>query len=219
MTTIADYLNIYSKNYKELNVERLFEKNYLNRFFDKCNNQKINDDNSMDLSETSYKSLNNSLFDFMKEKQISISTMTITAKLGSLLYIKNLSKYVKLTLDGIVSIKYGNRKDVTTNRAIITPNAKKKPSKKCFYNQATIRIKPSSGKNIVNIKIFRNGSIQMTGCKSMEDFYDVILKLIKIIQTGRKYTIGNKKYFARFVKHPEIMKISAITVQMINSNF
>ena len=53
---------------------------------------------------------------------------------------------------------------------------------KKFYNQATVIIKPEKdGKNI-NVKLFFNGSISMTGCKKEDDGIKVIQNLLNEIK-------------------------------------
>lgn len=46
---------------------------------------------------------------------------------------------------------------------------KKVAKKRAFYNQCTMRIVLSDFSNILNLKIFKNGNLQITGCKSSDD--------------------------------------------------
>lgn len=180
-------------------------------------------------SETSDSTTNQSIINkyrerekFLKDHGISISTITITCKLGCLIDVNMFAKYVVLRENGIVSVKYGNRKDNATNRTIVVIKSKKKPSKRAFYNQVTILMKPQNNplRNYINIKVFKNGSLQMTGCKDMNDFYNVTNTLIKILKDGQKVklkNLGMKHY--KFALEPEKMGIFDISIKMINSNF
>jgi TATA-box binding protein (TBP) (component of TFIID and TFIIIB) len=64
----------------------------------------------------------------------------------------------------ILDIKY---KDVA--RGNMNMAAKKKKKKKAFFNQCTMRIAMTGLTRIVNLKIFQNGKLHMTGCKNPED--------------------------------------------------
>lgn len=67
------------------------------------------------------------------------------------------------------------------------PNKSKKRKKKTikkrqFENQATLIFHFNNGR-YVNVKVFNNGKIQMTGVRSKEEAHDVITKLVEIIKT------------------------------------
>ena len=158
---------------------------------------------------------------FLKDHNITISTITLNCKLNTLIYSENFAKYIVLKEDGIVSVKYGNRKDPATNRTIIVLKQKKKSSTKNFYNQVTIRMKPTNNpiRNYINIKVFKNGSLQITGCKDMEDFNNVIVKLIEILKQGRKIKKNGKIYHISYIEDPEEIGIYDVFIKMINSNF
>ena len=49
--------------------------------------------------------------------------------------------------------------------------------RKKFYNQSTLIVKMKNG-NRVNLKIFRNGGIQMTGLKSVEEGIECVEKFV-----------------------------------------
>lgn len=159
---------------------------------------------------------------FLQDNGISISTITINCSLGVDVDIESFAKYVVLTTDGVVSIKFGNRKNLVTNRTIVQLKPKKKPSKKNFYNQSTILMKPMNNleRNYLNIKVFRNGSIHVTGCKDLDDLYNVINTLIDILKKGRKITTKKGKVrHVNFVKDTVSICLQNVHVRMINSNF
>ena len=130
---------------------------------------------------------------FLADNKIKISTITLDCKLGVVIDIDKLAKYVVLREDGIVSIKYGDRKNPATNRTIVA--VKKKQSNRNFFNQVTILMKPTNNikKNYINIKVFNNGSVQATGCTDIDDFNNVINTLIGILKKGQDIKNKNNK--------------------------
>ncbi|ANB50549.1 hypothetical protein [Powai lake megavirus] len=159
---------------------------------------------------------------FLKNNNILVSTITLDCKLGTLIDVDRFAKYVVLKEEEIVSVKFGNRNNPATNRTIVVIKPKKKPSKKNFYNQVTILMKPMNNpiRNYINIKVFKNGSLQMTGCKDMDDFYNVTLTLVKILKKGR--LMKNKKgeqVKINYIDDVDKIGIYDIKIRMINSNF
>ena len=65
----------------------------------------------------------------------------------------------------------------------------KKKKKTVFYNQISLKIIVPNKKNNkpVNVKLFNNGSVQMTGCVTLQDSYDTIFNLIKILNKKQSY--------------------------------
>jgi TATA-box binding protein (TBP) (component of TFIID and TFIIIB) len=160
---------------------------------------------------------------FLTDHKIAISTSTLVCKLGSKIDVYTLARTIKLTEDGIASVKYGERNCVATNRTIVYIKPKKKASKKVFFNQVTILMRPTKNKNrnYMNIKLFQNGSLQITGCKDMTDFYDVADRLMKILIRSNKLLnsqTGEVKYFT-YAINPEKVALSNISVSMINSDY
>jgi TATA-box binding protein (TBP) (component of TFIID and TFIIIB) len=78
--------------------------------------------------------------------------------------------------------------------------------KKVFYNQITLHV---FDKKVVNVKIFNNGRIQMTGLKFKEQGINVINKLIKEI----------KKYNTNECIFSNELKLSNYNIVLINSDF
>ncbi len=56
-------------------------------------------------------------------------------------------------------------------------------------------MKPTNNptRNYINIKVFKNGSLQITGCKDIDDFYNVFETLIRILKRGCDVKIDNGK--------------------------
>lgn len=79
---------------------------------------------------------------------------------------------------------------------------KKKKGKRQFENQATLIFHFKNGR-YVNIKVFHNGKIQMTGVRSVEEATWVVSRLIEIIKETKAYQVdwkevdGNKSWQAK----------------------
>lgn len=151
--------------------------------------------------------------DFLEKHKIKISTITLDCKLHTLIDVDTFSQNVELKENEIVCIKYGNRNNTATNRTIVSLTPKKKPSTRVFFNQVTILMKPTNNpeRNFINIKVFKNGSLQMTGCKDMNDFINVTNTLIRILKTGKENT--------QYIDSPETIGIYDAKIRLINSNF
>ena len=163
---------------------------------------------------------------------VTINTMTIVCDTNIKFNASNIAKYVDMDPEGIVKISHGRSGDCLTNRTIIhKKKAKKiKKSKKVFFNQVTLCIMVKSKKEKpVNVKLFSNGSMQMTGCKNIENalesldriFYE--LKKIKAIldrpdKTNNKLKIVEKP-FCDDLNTLNYDSIKNITVEMIVSKF
>ena len=163
---------------------------------------------------------------------LSISTMTIICDFGNVeFYLENISKYIDLNPNGILSIKYGDSLDC--NRSLIPEKKKRKPTKS-FYNQSTVKIMTPDGSKpgkIINCKLFKNGSIQVTGCKCVDHFFDALTILCKELLIKKRIIKKNdgfkmiKKYYINTTDNESvnikmnINKIKNFKIVMINSNF
>lgn len=165
---------------------------------------------------------------------INISTMCATCKLGTCIIIENVTNHLQLNENDILSIKINNNvksliKTKTKNKYKVNKN---KTVKNYFYNQITIvmRIDNNSIKDIdnascINIKIFKNGSLQMAGCKSITDVNIVLNKLVyrlkqlTVIDNNTNDNSIIDKQIISFVSNPDDLKISHFKIDMINSNY
>ena len=170
---------------------------------------------------------------------VSISTMSLTCYLGTLFNIENIYRYMILESDTIVALKSGKGIKCLDD---YKPKFKSttKNSKKNFFNQMTIIIKIVDDK-FLNIKLFKNGSIQITGCKLLSDANIGINKLItklkeklllKITDTDMDNASDNASDNAldkvsetesdkviTFVEDVENLNVSKFKIDLINSNF
>ena len=104
-----------------------------------------------------------------------------------------------------------------------------------FYNSCTIIVQPSIERKHINIKLFSNGNISMTGCKENIDGHDAVATLLNkmkkypecFIDTDslteeelKKYT-KSKKCGPKIngFKDPHGVKITKYDITMINSDF
>jgi TATA-box binding protein (TBP) (component of TFIID and TFIIIB) len=119
---------------------------------------------------------------------VKISTITLSTKLPDCqLNLTNVGKYLDID-DEIIGIKY-NYADLSIMKGkystTIYKKAKVKDAEKIkktlFYNQISI-ILNNSGNN-VNVKLFGNGSLHLTGCKSIVEGYAVTRKIYDKLQT------------------------------------
>ena len=102
-------------------------------------------------------------------KNLRVSTMTLVSGISSNINLQGLYeninrselfRYIEFGLNPIKGEKHSKIK-----------NPRKKKEKKFFYNQMTIHVYKDK---IVNMKVFNNGRIQMTGLKSEKQGLDII---------------------------------------------
>lgn len=159
-----------------------------------------------------------------------ISTITTTCRLNTDIFTRNVGKYATLSPGGILACRYGHKPD--EQRSIIKLKKRKSPEKKVkkrgtnFYNQVSLVVETKNKKR-VNVKLFKNGSIQVTGCRNISHFADALGKVFSEL-LKEKYVFcpknkdGEKFFQKKFVTNPDevsIFKILDIKIRMINSNF
>ncbi|CAH6421690.1 Transcription (TATA-box-binding) factor TFIID [uncultured virus] len=156
---------------------------------------------------------------------IHVSTITLTCCLDTEFYVQNIGKYIDLSIDKIQTVKFGN--DINSIRTLIPKkikSKKRKKVKKIFYNQTTVIVKSKSLNNLVNVKLFKNGSIQMTGCKNLKNFVEVFCILCEELSKKKAILdpkISNKIILKPFCSKTENVNIDSLKkfeIRMINSN-
>lgn len=160
-------------------------------------------------------------------EDVGISTMTVCCELDIEFKVNNVAKYIDLDKNGIVSISYGRNDDPCTNRSLYPRKRqkKKKKAKRVFYNQVSLAVMVESKKEKpINIKLFTNGSIQMTGCKSVENVIDVVEKVFYELKVVKAIIDKNTMKFVDkpFINDPTKLYLNLINnviIGMINSNF
>lgn len=139
--------------------------------------------------------------DYQKPTNYRISTITATGSVGTLIDLNILYDNLEtIELDdksGIVYAEYGNKKSETFykgySKKFHINKRKNKPSKR-FDNQVTIVYRVSEFQSL-NIKTFRNGNLQITGIKDIDNssyIIDIIIDIIKnIYNTKDKNIVDN----------------------------
>lgn len=159
---------------------------------------------------------------------VTISTMTIICKLNTTFNCENIARYINLDLNKILAVSYGDFTDSQTNRKLIQKKrttSKPKKQKKIFYNQVSMYVKVNAkNKKPVNIKIFSNGSIQMTGCKTIENAMETLTKVFEELKEEKAIIDYNimevvDKPFCDNLKIIETKNIINYKIAMINSGF
>lgn len=157
--------------------------------------------------------------------EINISTMTFICKFNVIFNCLNIANYVDLCKNSILSISSGKN---VYSRSIVfkKPNMKKNTIKikKTFFNQVSLQVYVKSKITPVNVKIFSNGSIQMTGCKQIINIVDALhnvfneFKKIKAIIDNKSMKIIEKP-FASDLSMEYMNTVKDLKIVMINSNF
>lgn len=161
---------------------------------------------------------------------VSISTMCCSAKIGTEINIDNIQNYLQLNKNDILTVKMNDQK-IRTLLVQKTKNKRKKATVKKtktqkFYNQITVvvRIYHSSFEDInneksINVKLFKNGSIQMSGCKRIEEVNMVINKLIYRLKEKKAQFVNDNLEQIQFVDSINDIAVSDFKIDMINSNY
>ena len=165
---------------------------------------------------------------------ICISTMCASCKLTSRLNIQNIEKYLQLDVNSILKVKPNNGntrslliiKDKPKRAKKIISTKTSKLDKNNFYNQITIVIRINEGETNdidtvprINMKLFKNGSIQMSGCKSIASINIVLNKLVNKLKEIKCIIDNNKIVEKPFVEETKDLSISNFKIDMINSNY
>jgi len=147
------------------------------------------------------------------KSKLRISTMVITAHWGAPIQLDSLFESLRAVIlpiwypdEGVLKFEHNNQvlgcshKDIFTNRKITS---------KSFFNQSTIvlRRKTDDGWKEVNVKLFANGGIQMTGVTSESFAYKAIEWLLQLIQSLPQLPFKDTLTIQRF------------SVQLINTDY
>jgi TATA-box binding protein (TBP) (component of TFIID and TFIIIB) len=163
---------------------------------------------------------------------VKISTMCASCKLGTEINILNIERYMQLSTDDVLCVKMNKErmrtlipKEKKNRRASIKETPVKETNH--FYNQITVIIRIGSTTQIIdwkkepkiNLKLFKNGSVQMSGCKSIYSINVVLNKLLfKLRETVAKFENG-KLVEKPFIIDTDKLSINKFKIDMINSNY
>jgi TATA-box binding protein (TBP) (component of TFIID and TFIIIB) len=161
---------------------------------------------------------------------VTISTMCASCKLNSLVNVINIKDHLQLHEDDIVTVKMSDDK----KRTLVPPKIKnkrlttkvKEVKQNSFYNQITVVVRIGCGPVIdwetepkINLKLFKNGSIQMSGCKSLKNINIVLNKLIYRLQQVKAKIEDGKIVEKKYIETNEKLELCSFKVDMINSNY
>jgi len=180
---------------------------------------------------------------------LQISTTTITCHLDITFNVENIGLYFNDFDSIIVGKRYGNRiiNNLVNVKKLKTGKKKKRKEKKNFYNQVSLIFRSATLMGLdpeklsikerdktVNIKLFINGSIQMTGCKYLDNIQKTLeilfdrLKIRKaildknnnfIIKSFVSNSITNKDVDDNTLSKLDVKNVDNFKIVMINTNF
>lgn len=154
---------------------------------------------------------------------LKIATITLTCKLNTVINVQTIGHYMELNKDDVVCVKYGPDSIVRSLIPLKRNYKVKDPTQKNFQNQVSVMIRIKN-QRCIHVKLFSNGTMQITGCKSVHNFTEVMLMLCRKLLTVKfAYNTETKKTIKKtFVTNPNAIKmdkITNLTIRMINSSF
>ena len=164
---------------------------------------------------------------------VSVSTMCASGKLNTKLNIPNIEKYLQLNSNDVLTVKMNQERIRTLISIKNKPKRNKKDinqkdtSKNHFYNQITVVMRVDHGNcddldfvRKINLKLFKNGSFQMSGCKTIKGINIVFNKLIyKLKEIKAKKMEDGKINEINFIDEPDKITVKDFKIDMINSNY
>ena len=152
---------------------------------------------------------------YYKKTPLRVSTMVATAHFGCTLDLNLFFNNIKQLLiplwypaEGILKFEHKENVIGESHRDALT---KRKISNKCFFNQSTLIIRKrnqaETGWKEVNLKLFANGGVQMTGITSEEFAMNSLKWLLTHIKSLPINPFSDTPVITRFA------------VQLINSDF
>lgn len=159
---------------------------------------------------------------------VSISTMCAKSSLGTKLNLTNIQKYMPLNINDILTVKINS----SYVRTLIKEKKKKrkttkKQSNNPFYNQVTIVVSVFEDNDIenldkipkLNLKLFKNGTIQISGLRNIEYANRAINKLIYRLSQIKGIMVDNKIEEINFIENKKEISIYDFSIYMINANY
>jgi TATA-box binding protein (TBP) (component of TFIID and TFIIIB) len=150
---------------------------------------------------------------------LKLSTFSACCQLNTNIIFENIFKFLELDEYKINKIKYCNNYITHLDREphpVITTKKKRPP--KIFYNQLTFIIYSKYSKKDINTKLFKNGAIQMSGCKHIEDIINILNILTESLNNTRAIMENNVIIDKPFILNNKI-NITDFKISLINTNF
>ena len=160
---------------------------------------------------------------------VSISTMCGKCRLGTNLDLDMIKKYLDLSTDDILTVKM-SKVDMRTLIPVKTKKRRTKRKAKIntnpFYNQITVVIRVYEGEYIdlndeykINVKLFRNGSVQISGLTNIDFTNRALNKLIICLKQVKAIKNDINIIEIPFISEPDKLGVYNFQVYMINSNY
>jgi TATA-box binding protein (TBP) (component of TFIID and TFIIIB) len=140
---------------------------------------------------------------------MKIDVMSATCNIGTKFILKNIHHFIDLSSDCIISSQYGNKL-----RYVELIEGKK--YKKAFSNQLTLIIKINSRKYL-NVKLFINGSLQITGGEKIDDYNILFDKLFSKLIMDKSVVEDEEIVKKPFLEDASKLNITGFKINMINS--
>ena len=161
---------------------------------------------------------------------VKVATMCASCVLGVKLELDNIDKYMSLHENDILTIKR-SKENIRTLIELKKPtkrssNPKYKEKNNNFYNSITLIIRVTTGPtpNInleprINVKLFKNGSLQMSGCKNVENINIVLGKILEKLKAVKGKLEDNKIKEITFIDELSKIAINNFKIDMIYCNY
>lgn len=144
-----------------------------------------------------------------------ISTITATGSINTCVNLQNLFEVIQIGNNPYLKyVEYGASKNETSSKGESGRKVKRKinsTTKKRFDNQMTFIFSKECTK--YNLKLFKNGNIQMTGVKDIAAGGQIVDELIHIICQYSKY------YGGEIVENLDNLRNSGLKVCLMNCDF
>lgn len=168
-----------------------------------------------------YQFISNDLLDDSKlPDDLLIATTSSSGKLNTYINLENIYLYGQIDQHGILSFKYNNNirgiliKKKRTKKKNILIDTNKQLKK--FENQLTMIVYIGENKT-TNLKIFRNGAFQITGCKNINECNITLSKLINMLNSDVAIIENKKIKNIIFVNNKNNIKVIHHQIDMINT--
>ena len=160
---------------------------------------------------------------------VSISTITTTFNLCSDINMRVLYNRIELD-EEFVYINYeknnirGFKKINTIKERAATTDKRRKNKGQSFSNQISIGFRcdniEHNHKNPISLKIFKNGNVQMTGCKNIAEITNIFTKLTdKIKNINIDYTLNNQIISIPLIRGLVSIETFKYNIEMIIGTF
>lgn len=145
-----------------------------------------------------------------------ISTITVTGCINSVLNLQEFYNRIDIDkLKNVIYVEYGANKSDQCFKGTKTIKLKKKTpvQKKRFDNQLTLHITDEFDQKY-NVKLFRNGNLQMTGVKDLTKGYVIVDDIIDLIKS-----LDDQKSEEKIVEDVKDLRNCNYSARLINCDF